>query len=212
MDISSGSSPVRAAPGATHRRNWLRWSRLLVVPFCSGCATSPISESLRTAATNQPSFAEISAHPESFKGRMVVLGGEVVQTSHRPHVTEIEVWQQPLNAGDRPENVDHSPGRFLVRCRDSPDPAAYAAGHPITVAGEIEGREVKDREIRPLGRFHYTYPAISYPVIGCRQIQLWAARPKVPYYYTVPYWFDPGRRRWPSYYYPYYYEPFRRPY
>jgi outer membrane lipoprotein len=206
MDISSTSSFVHVASdpfGAPHRKIWRPWSWLLVLSLCSGCATSPISEPLREAAKNQPSFAEISAHPESFTGRRVVLGGEVVQTTHQPNMTEIEVWQQPLDSIDRPENVNRSLGRFLVRCPGFSIPAAYAGGHTITVAGEIEGKKIKDKEIRPLGQFYYSYPAIGYPVIGCRQVQLWVDRPSVTYSYTVPYWLAP---------YPYYYNPFRNPY
>jgi outer membrane lipoprotein len=209
MDISSTSSFMHAAVasnpfGAPHRKIWPRWNWLLVLSLCSGCATSPISEPLREAAKNQPSFAEIGAHPESFKGRVVVLGGEVVQTTDQPDATEIEVWQQPLDSIDRPKNVNRSLGRFLVRCPDFPSPAAYSRGQMITVAGEVEGKKIKKGNIRHLGQFHYNYPEIGYPVIGCKQVQLWIVSPNVPRYYTVPYyWFSR---------YPYYYNPFRPSY
>jgi outer membrane lipoprotein len=209
MDISSTSSFMHVAPNrfdAPHRKippwNWR--PVLLILSLCSGCATSPISEPLRQAAKNQPSFAEISAHPESFKGRMVVLGGEVAQTAKRSNMTEIEVWQQPLDSIDRPENADRSSGRFLVRCHGFPSPAAYSGRRMITVAGEIQGKAMKKREIRPLGQFRYSYPAVGYPVIGCQQVQLWPTPPSTPYANPVPYWTTSPH--------PYYYDPFRRPY
>ncbi|CAL1241143.1 Slp family lipoprotein [Candidatus Methylocalor cossyra] len=179
-----------------------RWARLLprlaglLIPILMvGCASSPISKPLRQATEKQPSFAEINARPDAFKGRMVRLGGVIVQTLNKPKVSEVEVLQKPLQKyDDRPQDTDASLGRFLVRCPGFLDPAVYAKGREVTVAGEVEGRET-----RPLDQIQYTYP-----VIGCKQIYLWPQQPAVAYAYPPYYWSYPWWGGWPGYY-PYWY-------
>jgi len=182
------------SPDLPNRSNWLRrallWIALLGV---AGCSTSPFSKSIRATTEKQPSFPEISARPDAYKGRVIMLGGVIVQTSNLPKFTEIEVLQKPLDSSDRPEDVDVSSGRFLVRCNRFLDSAVYAKGREVTVAGEVKGKESK-----PLDQINYTYP-----VIGCTEIHLWANRPTYTYY-PMPYWYDPWWRGWPGYY-PYWY-------
>lgn len=171
-------------------RMLLLWMTVLSV---AGCAISPFSKPVRNATKTQPSFSEISARPDAYKGRMAMLGGVIVQTSNRPQFTEIEVVQKPLDRSDRPEDVDISAGRFLIRCNRFLDSAVYAKGREVTVAGEIQGKESK-----PLDQINY-----NYPIIGCNEIHLWATRPTYTYY-PMPYWYDPWWRGWPGYY-PYWY-------
>ncbi|HYE38107.1 Slp family lipoprotein [Methylocaldum sp.] len=176
------------------RSNLLRltllWATILSI---AGCATSPFSKSIRATTEKQPSFSEISARPDAYKGRTVMLGGVIVQTSNLPNVTEIEVLQKSLDSSDRPEDVDVSAGRFLIRCQGFLDSAVYAKGREVTVAGEVKGKETK-----PLDQINY-----AYPVIGCNEIHLWATRPTYTYY-PSPYYYDPWWRGWPGYY-PYWY-------
>jgi outer membrane lipoprotein len=209
MDIRSIFPAGREVSGG-YRRVWRWCGWLWMLSLCAGCAQSPIAETWRQVARNQPSFAEISANPEFFAGQTVILGGEVARANSQPPVTEIEVWQERLDSGDRPdEHPSLSQGRFLIRCPGFLSPADYAQGSPITVVGEVQGQALKDAEIRPLGPFRYAYPAIRYPVIGCRQIQVWPSRRKALEAYAAPYGVGPRWWRWPGYAYPYYYRPFR---
>ncbi|MGX2040906.1 Slp family lipoprotein [Methylocaldum sp. MU1018] len=180
-------------PGRSRLLRWaVVWATLLGV---AGCATSPFSKSIRLSTERQPSFSEISARPDAYKGRMVMLGGVIVRTNNLPNFTEVEVLQKSLDSSDRPEDVDISDGRFLIRCQGFLDSAVYAKGREVTVAGKVEGKESK-----PLDQINYTYP-----VIGCNEIHLWANRPAYTYYpYPAPYWYDPWWRGWPGYY-PYWY-------
>lgn len=183
---------------STHpfRRGLPRLILLLALTALAGCATSPFSKQIRQAAKRQPSFADLSAHPEAYKGRAVLLGGTIIQTTNRSNATEIEVLQRPLDSWDeRPEDTDQSYGRLLVRCPRFLDSAVYAKDREITVAGEVQGKEV-----RPLDQTQY-----PYPVIGCTQIHLWPIRPPVAYYpYPGPYGYGPWWGGWPGYY-PYWY-------
>jgi outer membrane lipoprotein len=201
MNMTSTNPPFRRLPAASGRAPSLSAVRpglmgLLLCSVLAGCATSPISKPLRQAAEKQPSFAEIGARPDAYKGRTVLLGGTIVQTTNLPKTTEIEVLQKPLDRyDDRPEETDQSSGRFLVRCQGFLDSAVYAKGREITVAGEVRGQES-----RPLDQIQY-----PYPVIGCKEIHLWPKRPPAAYYgYPPSYWYDPWWRGWPGYY-PYWY-------
>ncbi|MVF24027.1 hypothetical protein EVC37_20785 [Methylocaldum sp. BRCS4] len=213
MDIHS-IFPARRGMSGSWGTGYCRMYRLCgwlwILPLLAGCAASPIAESWRQAATNQPSFAEISADPESFRGQTVILGGKVAAARVLPSVTEIEVWQKPLDSSDRPkEKFNASQSRFLVRCLGSLNSADYFPGRLITVAGEIQEQAVQDAEIRPLGRFHYIYPAVRYPVIDCGQVHVWPQRWELPDVYVPPYRFGPREWRGTGYAYPYYYQPYQ---
>lgn len=196
--------------------SWTSWCRY--VEYCgwlgmllvlASCAHSPVGESWRQGAADQPSFAEIAADPGAFTGQKVILGGEVARATFQPEVAEIEIWQKPLDSDDRPEaSFERSQSRFLVRCTSVLDPADYFRGRPITVAGEIQGEVVREAELRPLGRFHYVYPAVRYPVVDCAQIHVWPMRWKTPDVYVPPY--SPNLRGWRGYGYgyPYYHQPY----
>lgn len=167
---------------------------LLCLTIFAGCVTSPFSDSLRSAAKNQPTLDDIRAQPQAFKGRTVLMGGTIVQTTNLPKTTEIEVLQKPLDRyDDRPQDTDRSSGRFLIRCPGFLDSAIHAKGREITVAGPVEGMET-----RQLDQTEYTYP-----VIGCQEIHLWPNQPAVMYNYPPPYWYGPYWHGWG--YYPYWY-------
>lgn len=187
-------SPWRALFGTEPARIGLLC--LLCLCVLGGCATSPFPASVRQAAKSQPTFADIRARPEAYKGRVVLLGGSIVQTTNLAKATEIEVLQKPLDSyDDRPEDTDRSSGRFLVRCQGFLDSAIYTKGREVTAAGPVQAPE-----IRPLDQTQYTYP-----VIGCDQLHLWPELPPVIYSYPPPYW-GPYWHGWGyPYWYPYSY-------
>lgn len=209
MDIRSIFPAGRGMSG--FYGTWRRGAWLWLLLLCAGCASrSPIAGYWRQAALDQPPFAAISADPERYAGRPVILGGEVAGTRFEPPVTDIEVWEERLDASDRPdENPNASRGRFLIRCPGFLSPADYPQGRPLTVAGVVQGQAVRDAEIRPLGPFRYLHPEVRYPVIACRQIQFWPSRRKAFDLYAAPYGVGPRWWRSPSYAYPYDYRPFR---
>ncbi len=157
----------------------------------SACA--PISKELRAKAEPLP-FSEVFKNPEAYKGRMVIWGGEIIQTiNQKDRTTLIEVLQRPLGWMEAPKETEASGGRFLVLVESFLDPHIYQKKREVTVAGEILGEKTK-----PLGEMEY-----HYPLLLSKQIYLWR---EYQYYYLPPYYpYSP----WGYYgfYGPWYYDP-----
>jgi outer membrane lipoprotein len=164
---------------------------VLFIGLTAGCASSPVPESLRRQAALQPSsFVELKSHAESYRDRMVILGGDIVQTRHLGKTSEIEVVQKSLDSADRPEQSDSSGGRFLAECPYFIDPTIYEKDRELTVAGKVLGERAQK-----LDEAEY-----NYLVVGCDYLYLWPERQPAGYY-PYPYaWYGWG---WPYYYYPY---------
>jgi outer membrane lipoprotein len=129
------------------------------------CAT-PISEQALKQADPGITFSELVKNPEKFKGRVVVLGGQVVSTTVKESGTWVEVVQKPLDGKHEPKDTDDSMGRFLIEYADFKDPAIYAQGRKITVVAEVQGKRTL-----PLKEIQYTYP-----VLTPRETHLWKSR------------------------------------
>jgi outer membrane lipoprotein len=164
-----GSGKRRAARGSAGGGRWKETARpaalLALVALVGGCA-SVIPEAMRRGAEHDPDFAAILANPERAVGRRVILGGRIIETRPLPAETEIEVLQYPLTADDAPRDRGASGGRFLVLHPGFLDPAVYAPGRRVTVAGDLAA----PRE-RRLGAQPYRYPALA-----ARHLHLWPLR------------------------------------
>ncbi len=151
---------------------------VLVMGMGAGCAPV-ISKSLRQQADTTLSFAQLRADPHAYIGRLVILGGELVRTRVVPEGTLLEVVQKPLSRRGRPLFTDHTAGRFMARCKQFLDPAVYAPGRQVTVAGRVLG-VYKGR----LGDIEYTYPLVS-----CLEIHLWPQVAPPQRYLPYPWWY-----------------------
>jgi outer membrane lipoprotein len=164
----------------------------------SGCA-HVISKNLRAEADPTLSFSRVLQNPEAFKGKTVIWGGEVVETTNQKDgSTLIEVLERRLDRQGEPDEASPSQGRFLVQSQDYLDPYVYRRGRKVTVAGVILGQKVK-----PLGEMDYRYPLVSI-----KQLHLWPVYYYAPApYYPYPYYYDPWWR--PAPWYPWGYYPYR---
>ncbi len=143
---------------------------LPVCVFClalSACAPVISKQSLGQADLNL-TFQELQRDPERYRGKVVLLGGQILGTRVQETQTWVEVLQRPLTSRQRPKDTDVSYGRFLIRFLDFRDPAIYAPGRLITVVGEVQGGQVSR-----LGGTTY-----NYPVLVPREAYLW--RPEEP--------------------------------
>jgi outer membrane lipoprotein len=151
-----------------------------------------VSKNLREQADTTLTFQQAFRNPNEYKGKIVIWGGDVIQTiNQKDGTTLIEVFQRPLNWREEPKETVASEGRFLVLAEKYLDPYLFRRGKKITVAGEILGEK-----IRPLGEMDYRYPLVS-----SRQIHLWDYYYYYPYYYYDPWWW--GYPYWwrPNFYY-----------
>jgi outer membrane lipoprotein len=175
-----------------------RFSRLLVfflLIALPGCA-SVISQNLRDESDPALTFRQVSQNPDAYTGKMVIWGGEIIETTNQSDgKTLIELFQRPLGVRDEPRETLPSEGRFLVLAGDYLDPYEFRRGRKITVAGEILGHRTK-----PIGQMEYRYPLLS-----SKQIYLWPvyyySYPMYPYGYYNPGWYY--RPWYPWWGYPY---------
>jgi outer membrane lipoprotein len=151
-----------------------------------GC-THVISQPLRQQAQPPVSFAELKTNPEALKGRMVIVGGEILQTTNLRDSTRIEVLQRPLSDSESPKLTETTGGRFMALCKEYLDPAVYAQQRRITVAGKVLGTyEGK------VGEADYTYPLVS-----CEETHIFpSATAQLLWYASNPWWYGG------PYYYP----------
>ena len=130
------------------------WFIVGVMVFLSACASVISKQGLREADP-EITFQVLLQDPDRHKGKVVLLGGEIVTTTVKEGETWVEVLQKPLDSDQKPEDTDVSYGRFLVHFRDFRDPAIYAGERKITVLGQVQGKKVM-----PLKEMDYTYPVL----------------------------------------------------
>jgi outer membrane lipoprotein len=170
---------------------------LFLAIFAFSCAPFP-QEVMRQLDANL-TYALVRKNPEAYRGKTILWGGVIIETINRPGETLIQVRQAELDYEKRPTNKDRSAGRFLVQSSGFLDPAIYAKGREITVAGELAGTKVL-----ALGETQYTYPLVL-----AKEIRLWEKPQEIgpydPYYW--PYWGYPYGWWYP---YPFWgYRPYR---
>ena len=167
----------------------------LVAVLLASCA--PVSKEIMSQVDETLTYQVVQQDPDRYKGKTVLWGGVIVQTTNRQNETVLTVTQTQLDIEKRPKDLDRSAGRFIVRYEGFLDPNIFKEGREITVGGDIAGKEVL-----PLGGIQYTYPVL----IG-REIHLWEKpQPISPYYYPYYYGYDPF---WD---YPFWWGPYRYPY
>jgi len=160
----------------------VRWSffilGVLLIILLQGCL--PISRQLRAQADRALTFHQAFQNPEAYKGKIVIWGGDVVETiNQKDETTLVVVLQRPLDWQEEPE-FNRSEGRFIILVPGYVDPYVFRRGRRVTVAGEIQGRKVMR-----LGELEY-----PYPLLLSKQIYLWGEF--YHYHYPYPYyWYYP---------------------
>ena len=141
----------------------LTWKRIIgVIGFClvvtEGCAShSVVPEALEAQLDKELTFAQILAAPESYAGKRVVVGGEVLKAKRIESGTQLEVLQLPVDADYEPTSVrTESQGRFLALHQEFLDPATVTAGTHVTLVAEVTGVRT-DR----LDDVEYRYPTFT---------------------------------------------------
>jgi outer membrane lipoprotein len=135
---------------------------IVLTAFLAACTQAIPKESLNKVDPNL-SFQMLIKDPESYQGKNILVGGQILAVNVREGESWVEVLQKPLDWQHRPKDTDESAGRLLVRFQGFLDPAIYTAGKKITVVGEVQGKKVQ-----PLKEMDY-----AYPVLIPREHHLW---------------------------------------
>ena len=182
------SSEYERREGCTYKRigavcgcslaAWRSWEWGVRMSFPIPCANKPSRQ------YPSPNYERIL---RPLKGRTVIVGGEILQTTNLRDGTRIEVLQRPLSDSEAPKLTETTGGRFMVLCKEYLDPAVYAQQRRITVAGQVLG--TYDGKV---GEADYTYPLIS-----CEETHVFpSAATEFLRYAANPWWYGG------PYYYP----------
>jgi outer membrane lipoprotein len=129
-----------------------------ILMLLAGCAsTSIIPEPLEQQVDKGLSFSQVLESPDSYRGKVVVLGGEVLKAKALQGGTQLEVLQLPLDNDQGPvTDRMESKGRFLAWQKDFLDPATIAEGTRVTIVGEVTGVAVAKMD-----EADYRYPTMD---------------------------------------------------
>ena len=141
------------------------WSRFLTVGvvilslIAVGCSSSPVGipETLEPQIDKNLTFTEVLASPESYKGRLILLGGEILKAKRLKKGTQVELLQLPLNQDQEPTtDRTRSQGRVLVLHQEFLDPATLTPGVLVTFVGEVSGAIIEKMD-----EVDYRYPTLT---------------------------------------------------
>ncbi len=127
-----------------------------VLVLISACAVPVMTPETMETVDKSISFSTIQQNPDAVRGSVVLVGGQILETTPKEGETWIEVLEKPLDRSGKPVSADLSSGRFLVRFQGFLEPTIYEKGRRLTVAGRVDGKV-----IRPIGEIDYTYPLLT---------------------------------------------------
>lgn len=128
---------------------------LVFVLTAAGCG-SKIPPEVTDRVNWKGDFKTLQADPDTYAGKFVMFGGEIVRIENLQDHSEITVVQYPLDRERRPQPKKESAGRFLIRSESFLDPEIYEPGKLVTAAGEITGSQK-----RAIGDYLYEHPVIK---------------------------------------------------
>ncbi len=178
---------------------------VLLALFLGSC-TSVIKREYREEAVRDVSIPALMQSPDTYIGKIFILGGIIVETRVTEEGTSIEAISVPVNRYGSLLDIEPTSNRFIAtypRGYGILDPLIYKKSREITIAGEFHGTQAGR-----IGDMDYVYP-----VFEIKDLYLWRERdyyylyePLDPWYSPYPYWwYDPWwNRHYSPYYYPYY--------
>ena len=161
-----------------------------ILALLTACASpSFIPDSIQAQVDRSLTFKQLKGSPDSYRGRLIVLGGEVLTAKRLKDGTRIEILQLPLDGSQQPvPDRTASGGRFVALQREFLDPATLPKGTRLTLVGEVTGVTTL-----PLDETEYAYPTLEI-----KFLKVWpdwtAGQDGSPVYPTPwwgPYWRGP---------------------
>jgi outer membrane lipoprotein len=132
---------------------------MFTATLCSACSGAKvIPPELAEQIDKSASFSDILASPQSYQGRTILLGGEVLASKRMQDGVELEMLQLPVRDDDDPpvDRRSESQGRFIAFDRGGGDPASFPPGTRLTLVGTVSGEDT-----RRLDESTYRYPTVD---------------------------------------------------
>ena len=137
----------------------------------SGCATSPMSKSMRAEAKSnrKVTVATVSKSPSAYMGTEVIWGGEILKVGNETNGSEIHLSEIALDRYGTPVYPVKSRGIFIAKTSGTLDREAYQPGQVVTLGGKIAGQEIDTAD-----------PAApQYPLVMVQEIRFWKLEKQV---------------------------------
>jgi outer membrane lipoprotein len=141
----------------------------MLLPLIAGCArVSVLPDAIAARVDPDLTFSQLQASPDSYKGHLVVLGGEVLRVTPAKGGSWIEVLHLPLDSWNIPKaERTASEGRFFAFRKGALDPAVLEGRMPVTIIGEVAGAAT-----RSLGGSNTVLP-----LLRVESLTAWEKRP-----------------------------------
>lgn len=143
---------------------------MLCLGWMGGCASSPmvVPDTLKNQVDPGLTFPQLLQNSESYHGKILMLGGEVLSAKRLAEGTRLEVLQLPLDDAQRPALTrTDSQGRFLAIEKEFLDPAMFPQNTRVTIVGEVTGTTLSK-----LDELDY-----QYPTVVIKQLHVWKDPP-----------------------------------
>jgi outer membrane lipoprotein len=137
-------------------------SALALMALVTGCA-NPFPQDLLAKVEKNVTYQAFQDEPGRYDGKLMMFGGEIVETKNVENGAWIVVLQKQLDREGRPNWAAESGGWFLVSTESNLDVGAFRRGRSITVIGIVDGSKPM-----PLSETEYWYP-----LLVAQQLHLW---------------------------------------
>lgn len=169
---------------ACRKTRWM-WGIFSFGILIAGCSTPYVTTlpgDLAGRVDPTLNFLQIRESPDSYKGKLVMLGGQILEARRLKDSTQLTILQLPLIDEREPgTDLTESQGRFIASQQDFLDPATVPSGTRVTVVGEVSGTLSKSLD-------ETTY---DYPTINIKHLKVWPQVSANSYYYPPYYGYPP---------------------
>lgn len=118
------------------------------------CAANPKFDAALYDAALTP--GQVLASVDEAKGKAVLWGGAIVQSTNTNQGTQLEVLAYPLDSKQRPNETKPALGRVLAIEDAYLETMDFAQGRQVTLVGRITGVQQGT-----IGEATYTYPVVE---------------------------------------------------
>ena len=87
---------------------------IFILSLTATVSCTVISRQVRSEAESPVPFKKLIEDADQYSGRMVILGGYILETKNLASETILKVLQVPFRVGEEPDSRDLSQGRFVV--------------------------------------------------------------------------------------------------